>query len=43
MANGYYVMMDYDGRPKPTMMAYKRLGAAVRRAPLRSANASGTA
>jgi hypothetical protein len=25
MANGYYVMMDYDGRPKPTMMAYSAL------------------
>jgi len=22
MANGYYVLTDYDGRPKPTMMAY---------------------
>lgn len=25
MANGYYVLMDYDGRPKPTMMAYSAL------------------
>ena len=25
MANGYYVLMDYDGRPKPTMMAYSTL------------------
>ena len=25
MANGYYVMMDYDGRPKPTMMAFSAL------------------
>ena len=25
MANGYYVMTDYDGRPKPTMMAYSAL------------------
>jgi hypothetical protein len=25
MANGYYVMLDYDGRPKPTMMAYSAL------------------
>ncbi len=25
MANGYYVIMDYDGRPKPTMMAYSAL------------------
>jgi hypothetical protein len=25
MANGYYVLLDYDGRPKPTMMAYSAL------------------
>jgi hypothetical protein len=25
MANGYYVLMDFDGRPKPTMMAYSAL------------------
>ncbi|MBI3921618.1 MAG: hypothetical protein HY318_09395 [Armatimonadetes bacterium] len=25
MANGYYVLMDYDGRPKPTMMAYSAM------------------
>ncbi len=25
MANGYYVMTDYAGRPKPTMMAYSAL------------------
>ena len=25
MANGYYVLMDYDGRPKPTMMAYSAI------------------
>ncbi len=25
MANGYYVLTDYDGRPKPTMMAYSAL------------------
>jgi hypothetical protein len=25
MANGYYVLMDYDGRPKPTLMAYSAL------------------
>lgn len=25
MANGYYVLMDYDGRPKPTMMAFSSL------------------
>ena len=25
MANGYYVIMDYDGRPKPTMMAYSAM------------------
>ena len=25
MANSYYVLMDYDGRPKPTMMAYSAL------------------
>jgi hypothetical protein len=25
MANGYYVLLDYDGRPKPTMMAYSGL------------------
>jgi hypothetical protein len=25
MANGYYVLVDYDGRPKPTMMAYSAL------------------
>ena len=24
-ANGYYVLLDYDGRPKPTMMAYSAL------------------
>lgn len=33
MANGYYVLMDYDGRPKSTMMAYsaleQQLGAAT--------------
>jgi hypothetical protein len=27
MANGYYVLLDYDGRPKPTMMAYSALEA----------------
>lgn len=27
MANGYYVLMDYAGRPKPTMMAYSALEA----------------
>jgi len=27
MANGYYVLTDYDGRPKPTMMAYSALEA----------------
>ena len=25
MANGYYVLTDYDGRPKPTLMAYSAL------------------
>jgi hypothetical protein len=25
MANGSYVLMDYDGRPKPTMMAYSAM------------------
>ena len=25
MANGYYVLLDYDARPKPTMMAYSAL------------------
>jgi hypothetical protein len=25
MANGYYVLLDYDGRPKPTIMAYSAL------------------
>jgi len=29
MANGYYVLMDYDGRPKPTMMAYSALESLV--------------
>ncbi len=29
MANGYYVLMDYDGRPKPTMMAYSALEQAL--------------
>ncbi len=24
-ANGHYVLLDYDGRPKPTMMAYSAL------------------
>ncbi|HWI56629.1 MAG TPA: hypothetical protein VNZ22_05350, partial [Bacillota bacterium] len=27
MVNGYYVLLDYDGRPKPTMMAYSALEA----------------
>ena len=27
MANGYYVLLDYAGRPKPTMMAYSALAA----------------
>ena len=25
MANGYYVLLDYDGRPKPTLMAYSAM------------------
>ncbi len=25
MANGYYVLTDYDGRPKPTLMAFSAL------------------
>jgi hypothetical protein len=25
MTNGYYVLLDHDGRPKPTMMAYSAL------------------
>lgn len=29
MANGYYVLMDYDGRPKPTMMAFSAMEQAL--------------
>ena len=35
MANGYYVLMDYDGRPKPTMMAYSALEQQLERPRLR--------
>jgi hypothetical protein len=29
MANGYYVLTDYEGRPKPTLMAYSALESAL--------------
>lgn len=43
MANGYYVMTDYDGRPKPTMMAYSALEAMLGAArPVKVVSCAGT-
>ena len=42
MANGYYVLTDYDGRPKPTMMAYSALEAMLGEArPVRAISRNG--